>query len=263
MKVLKYLSLFTLSLLTACVSNSPPMDLGPLPPQYNSPIEEGKQPVRNYKRSTKNEVNIPTKDTKLAQNKINMDDKNLVTGNGKLIETNPKAGKTQLTGKQIITGAKTAPSSWNLSGALAVRSQNKASTASINWYQRGAGSYQIRLFGPLGSGTIMIAKRGGVITLQDGAKVARSSNAEQLLLQQTGIRLPVSSLYYWVRGLPAPGGVQSAQRDSGNRLLLLRQGGYTIQYLGYRSVGKTVLPTHIRLQGNGVFIKLVINHWSV
>ncbi|STX52702.1 outer membrane lipoprotein LolB [Legionella busanensis] len=257
MKSLKYASLLTLSFLTACVSTRQPTNFESMPPQYNMPApQEGGTIVKNPRQQSQLKLDSQNTNANLAQTNNKISDKNLA--NNKLVDANLKTDK-----KQITQAARGTPSSWNLSGALAVRSARKSATASINWYQRGAGSYQIRLFGPLGSGTIMIAKQGGTIVLQDGAKRATSSNAEQLLLKQTGIRLPVNNLYYWVRGLPAPGAVQSAKRDAGNRLIMLRQGGYTIQYLGYQSVGKAVLPSHIRLQGNGVFIKLVINRWSI
>jgi outer membrane lipoprotein LolB len=162
-----------------------------------------------------------------------------------------------------ISSSTQVPSSWNLSGAMAARGPKKAWTASVNWVQRGAGSYQIRLFGPLGSGTILIQKQGSTVTYKDGPKTASSTNADELLKQQTGVRLPVANLYYWVRGIPAPGAVQSAQRDATNHLLVLRQAGYTIQYAGYKNVGSMVLPSNIRLQGNGVSIKFVIKRWNV
>lgn len=154
-------------------------------------------------------------------------------------------------------------SSWELSGAMAARGKKKSWTASVNWLQNGPGSYQIRLFGPLGSGTVMIDKKGSVVTLRDGPKKVSSSSADALLRKETGIGLPVANLYYWVRGLPAPGAVQTAQRDPNKRLLLLRQAGYTIQYLGYSAVGKAALPSHIRLQGHDIFIKMVIKKWRI
>jgi outer membrane lipoprotein LolB len=155
------------------------------------------------------------------------------------------------------------PSSWDLSGAIAARNKNKAWTASINWLQSGPGAYQIRLFGPLGSGAIMIEKQGGVVSFRDGPKSAKSTNADELLKQQTGIRLPVNNLYYWVRGIPAPGAVQSATHSSTNQLTLLRQSGYTIEYLSFTKSGNTVLPSLIKLTGNGIFIKLVIKRWKI
>jgi len=154
-------------------------------------------------------------------------------------------------------------SSWQISGAMAAKNANKAWSASLNWRQEGANKYQIRLFGPLGGGTVLIERNGGVITYKDGSKAVTSSNADELLQQQTGVRLPVSNLYYWVRGLPAPGAVQSAQRDQYNHLTTLKQSGYTIDYASYTSVGKIDLPSKIRLEGHGVSIKLIIKHWTV
>jgi outer membrane lipoprotein LolB len=174
-------------------------------------------------------------------------------------------GTDQATDKseKRLTSSGPLPSSWELSGAMAARSKNKAWSASVNWMQRGTSNYQIRLFGPLGSGTVLIARQGGAISYRDGPKSATSNNADELLKQQTGVRLPVADLYYWVRGVPAPGAIQSAQRDQGNHLVVLRQAGYTIEYLGYSMVGKTALPNHIRLTGNGVFIKMVIKRWRI
>jgi len=154
-------------------------------------------------------------------------------------------------------------SSWVISGAMAAKNANKAWTASLNWRQEGMGKYQIRLFGPLGGGTVLIEKNGGVVTYKDGPKTASSSNADELLQQQTGVRLPVNNLYYWVRGLPAPGAVQSAQHDQYNHLTSLNQSGYQINYASYTSVGKIDLPSKIFLQGHGVTIKLIIKHWTV
>lgn len=129
--------------------------------------------------------------------------------------------------------------------------------------QRGASQYQIRLSGPLGSGTVMISRSGGAVTLRDGPKTVTSANAESLLKQQTGIRLPVTNLYYWIRGIPAPGAVQGEKRDPAGHLTLLKQGGYTIQYLQYTSTAGTLLPTNVKLQGNGIFIKFIIKNWRV
>ena len=154
-------------------------------------------------------------------------------------------------------------SSWEVTGAIAARNKNKAWTASLNWVQQGANQYQIRLFGPLGGGTVIIENRGGNITYLDGPKKITSRNADQLLQQQTGVRLPVHDLYYWVRGLAAPGTVQSSKYDKNTHLTSLSQAGYTINYINYTSVGSVDLPSKIELQGHGVVIKLVIKNWAI
>lgn len=154
-------------------------------------------------------------------------------------------------------------SKWELNGAMAVKSPKKSFTATVNWLQRGSGTYQIRMFGPLGSGAIVIKKQGSSVTLQDGAKKFSSNSADKLFLQQTGVALPVSNLFYWVRGLAAPGGGASIKRDAYNHLSTLRQAGYSIQYLRFTSVNGTDLPSKIKLTGNGLSIKFIIKRWNV
>lgn len=157
----------------------------------------------------------------------------------------------------------TSLSSWEISGAIAAKNQKKGWTAALNWLQRGANQYQIRLFGPLGGGTVIIEKNGSIITLRDGPKKRSSNNADELLRKETGVRLPVKDLYYWVRGLPAPGATQALRRTSDNRLISFNQAGYTINYTEYTSTGGMILPSKIRLQGHGVMIKLVIKRWKI
>lgn len=153
--------------------------------------------------------------------------------------------------------------SWDISGAIAARHQRQSWTAALNWLQQGAGSYQIRLMGPLGSGTVMIEKHNGIITFHDGPKTISSNDADHLLFTQTGVRLPVSHLYYWVRGIPAPG--QSGQEQAlGNKQRShFNQDGYSVMYSQYMNVHSLILPSKIKLEGHGVLIKLVIKRWRI
>ena len=153
--------------------------------------------------------------------------------------------------------------SFELNGAMAARNPKKSWTASVNWLQTGPTNYQIRLFGPLGSGTVLIKRSGGVVSLQDGPKRVTSKDAEQLLLQETGVRLPVPNLFYWVRALPAPGGSPKIERDRYNHISVLRQDGYTVQYLKYTSTPKGDLPSSIRLEGRNIKVKLIVKRWKV
>lgn len=154
-------------------------------------------------------------------------------------------------------------SSWEINGALAAKNKTKGWSANMHWLQHGAQSYQIRLMGPLGGGTVLINKTGPLITFQDGTKKATSTNADELLLKQTGIKLPVNNLYYWVRGLAAPGAIQSEQHDQYNHLTQLKQDGYTIDFTQYTSAKGIDLPSMIRLEGNGIMVKVIIKNWNV
>lgn len=154
-------------------------------------------------------------------------------------------------------------STWQIRGAMAAKNKAKGWSATMNWTQSGPSSYQIRLMGPLGGGAVLISRKGSNITIQDGPKTTTSSNADELLQKETGIRLPVDNLYYWVRGLPAPGGVQGEVHDQYNHLVTLKQSGYTINFTKYTSVKGIDLPSMIRMEGNGVMVKVVIKSWGV
>lgn len=165
--------------------------------------------------------------------------------------------------KQHATGKAETVSSWQVRGALATKNKSKGWSAAMHWAQNGPSSYQIRLMGPLGAGAVLISKKGSTITFQDGPKRITSTNADELLLQQTGVRLPVNNLYYWVRGLPAPGKVSSEKRDAANNLVMLRQSGYTVTFGNYTIEKGVALPGIVRLDGNGVMVKVVIKNWSI
>lgn len=154
-------------------------------------------------------------------------------------------------------------SSFELNGAMAAKNKSKGWSASMNWLQNGPSSYQLRLIGPLGGGSVLVKRSGSTITFQDGEKSSTSSNADELLQEKTGIRLPVNNLYYWVRGLPAPGDKASESHDKYNHLVQLKQSGYTINFTKYTSVKGVDLPSMIRLEGNGLMVKVIIKNWNV
>jgi outer membrane lipoprotein LolB len=155
------------------------------------------------------------------------------------------------------------PSSFKLSGAIAVNHQGKGWNATLNWSQKSANQYNIRLSGPLGGKTLIITRQNSLVTYQEGRKIIKSNNGEDLLRKQTKIRLPVNNLYYWVRGIPAPGSVDLAKKNANNQLTTLKQAGFTITYSRYMTDSNgNILPSKIRLEGRNVTIKMVIKHWG-
>lgn len=153
-------------------------------------------------------------------------------------------------------------SAWNVSGAIAAKNKKKAWTASLHWQQQGPNTYEIRLFGPLGGGTVLIEKQGSTVTFRDGQRTVTSTNPDALLLQETGIHLPVQNLFYWLRGLPAPGHHSEIKNKSG-QLDTLNQAGYILHYTEYTTVNNIPLPTKIRLDGHGGMVKVIIKHWEI
>lgn len=152
---------------------------------------------------------------------------------------------------------------FEMQGLLGARTPKKAWSANVIWVQHGPGRYHLRLFGPMGGGTVLIKREQGMVFYQDAHHHLQGKQAQVLLKQQTGVDLPVELLYYWVRGLPAPGGHASAIYDAQKRLMRLNQAGYVVDYTQYQQVKQYMLPVKMKLQGKGLTAKVVVRAWRV
>ena len=145
-------------------------------------------------------------------------------------------------------------SAFTVSGAIAAKNKQQGWTAHFFWEQQNPQNYQILISGPLASETIEITQHQGQVTYREGQKVLHTQSAEDLLAKETGIRLPVNHLYYWIKGKPAPGPVQAMQRSENKDIVMLQQAGYTLEYSHYQNH----YPYKIRLVGHQLMVKIVI-----
>ena len=153
--------------------------------------------------------------------------------------------------------------SWKLSGKIAVETAKDSGSATVDWSQQRQ-QFTISLLGPLGSGGLTLNGRPGLVTLQSSdGKTYQASNAQELLARTWGWNLPVSYLNYWIRGLPVPGISQQSQFDPYQRLSLLVQQGWQVQYLSYTNVGSVDLPSKITITSNQLKTKIVVYDWQV
>lgn len=151
---------------------------------------------------------------------------------------------------------------WNLSGLIAIRQQNNSGSASIQWAQFG-NRYQIHVFGPLGVNSFELKGQPGYAELAMGnGKRLTASSPEEILKHETGWALPVSNMYYWIRGLSAPGSTGEQAFDRYHHLIQLKQSGWTIQYLNYTSVKNIDVPSKIFLYYPQLNVKIVISQWQ-
>ncbi len=154
--------------------------------------------------------------------------------------------------------------SWDISAIMAIRTHagNEGGTANLKWQQRKK-EYSLLLYGPLGADAIKISGQPGHVSLEtaDGKKF-NASTPELLLAQQTGWQLPVSDLYYWVRGLPAKGSPANMQFDSYHHLIRLNQAGWTVDFLRYSAVNQIDVPTKMILENWRINVKIIVNQWQ-
>lgn len=153
--------------------------------------------------------------------------------------------------------------SWHISGKIAVQSSHDSGSASVDWY-KGVNQYNISLQGPLGAGAMKLWGKPGHVTLQtsDG-KSYQATSAEQLLAKQWGFNLPVSSMNFWIRGLPVPGVAANTRFDQEGRIATIIQQGFRVDYQSYSYTNGIELPARMTLVSSALRVKMIVYQWTL
>ncbi|MFQ5642150.1 MAG: lipoprotein insertase outer membrane protein LolB [Thiogranum sp.] len=152
---------------------------------------------------------------------------------------------------------------WQVRGRVALRTEDEGWSAAFDWQQRGD-DYRIRLRGPFGQGAVELrGDRHGVWLKRADQPAVFALNAEALLQQQTGWRLPVTGLAAWLRGLPVGGSDPLVRWDEQGRLLHIAQNGWQIDYQRYTDSNGLPLPQKLRLERDAVQVRFVLDDWQI
>lgn len=149
---------------------------------------------------------------------------------------------------------------WALSGRLAVARGNEGGTLNLQWVQTGD-AFDIRLSAPVTGKQWRLSGSAEGATLEglDGG-VRQGPDAETLLLDATGWRLPIRQLPDWVRGLRGPGPVAALSVDAEGRPVGFRQDGWTLAYRDWWP-GELPLPRRVFAETEGASVRLVVSEW--
>ena len=93
---------------------------------------------------------------------------------------------------------------WALTARIAGSTEDDGWSGKLSW-QQAKGNYQIHFQAPFGQGAIQLLGVPGQVEMRTSDnQVVVADDAESLLYQQLGWRLPLAGLRYWVLGLPMP-----------------------------------------------------------
>ena len=157
-----------------------------------------------------------------------------------------------------------------LKGRVAVAAGKDGFNATLHWTQNGSRS-QVSLEGPLGAGGVQITADGGTLSIVNSHGDHLDSDAARAeLVARLGFDPPLSSLRYWILGVPDPATPSKETVDPlQQRLQSLEQNGWQIDYGGYMSSGGAgaagpapALPAKMTVQRSGVRVRLVVDGWS-
>lgn len=154
-----------------------------------------------------------------------------------------------------------------LKGRVAVAAGKEGFNATVHWTQNGTRS-QVSLEGPLGAGGVQITADGADLSIVNSHGDHLDSDAARAeLVARLGFDPPLSSLRYWILGVPDPAmPAKEAVDPQQQRLQSLEQNGWQIDYGGYMpgsaGAGSAALPAKMTVQRPGVRVRLVVDGWS-
>lgn len=152
-------------------------------------------------------------------------------------------------------------SSWSLQGRVAIHTADDGGNVSLQWHQREE-AYELLFQAPLGQGSLRLTgSAAGVMARDDEGRLAVASDAEALIADMTGWRIPVEHLRYWVLGRVEP--QDDYELDELGRLKQLRRGGWQVEYQRYARFGELFLPTKLKLEHQQVKIRMVVDQWRL
>ena len=153
---------------------------------------------------------------------------------------------------------------WFLNGRIAIINGHESWHLSMEWQQHDD-KYILDLSGPFGAGHAQLTGTNSGVVLVDADKNYFYADSPDRLLQEvTGVRMPVQSLLYWMRGIPNWNIKNGKQRlDEFGRLQQLQQDGWRVRFKSYIDVNHHELPQKIFIDGYDLKVKVFVDEWDL
>jgi outer membrane lipoprotein LolB len=152
---------------------------------------------------------------------------------------------------------------WAIKGRAAIVQGKDGWNAGMNWRQTG-NNYQINLTGPFSQGGVVLTGNKEQVTLflGDGQKIS-STSPESLLQENMNLKMPVSALRDWIRGLPyQKQKVDEVKFDVEGRIVFLKQQDWEVEVLRYVPFEQLEMPAKIFIKHPDLSVKLIIQDWE-
>jgi outer membrane lipoprotein LolB len=152
---------------------------------------------------------------------------------------------------------------WRMEGRIGVQTSEDAWQANLFW-DHDAAQDRLRVSGPLSQGMVSIIVQKDLIYINEGNGVTElSRNPDAKLRERLGFAVPLSSLRYWMLGIPAPGLPYDPIREGDDSPSGFRQSGWAIRVERFINVGSRTLPQKMLVEGSGVRLKIVTDNWEI
>ncbi|MDH5822124.1 lipoprotein insertase outer membrane protein LolB [Luteimonas sp. RD2P54] len=155
-------------------------------------------------------------------------------------------------------------------GRVALSNGRDGGNGRIEWSQAG-GAYRVVLSAPVTRQSWSLTGDAGgarIEGLEGGPRAG--ADVEALLLEATGMRIPVGAMSAWAAGTRADPGAFGPARlhfDAAGTLVRIEQGGWTIDYQawapGAAPPGGADWPQRISARQGDARVRLIVDEWTV
>lgn len=150
---------------------------------------------------------------------------------------------------------------FGLSGRIGLSNGKEGGSGQFVWEQRGA-RFDFTLTVTITGDRYRLHGGPGRVTLVDAKGVSHHGlDAEALLAERTGWRVPVQQLGYWIRAMRAPGDRASAEFGHDGLLRSLRQKQWQIEYRGWSRDHEPQLPVRLQATRGAHRVRVVVRDW--
>jgi outer membrane lipoprotein LolB len=150
---------------------------------------------------------------------------------------------------------------WGFVGRIAVSTEGRGGSGRIEWTQDGE-DFDVRLSAPVTRQSWRLRRTQGVARLEglEGG-VREGADAEGLLYEATGWRLPVADMAAWVRGARGASSPATVESDANGLPRRIRQDGWQVDYPAW-TTDAPPLPARVDATQGAARVRLAIESWS-
>ena len=168
-------------------------------------------------------------------------------------------------------------STWQLAGSFSYVDPKESGAGRIQWSFQGdlldnlnlndaIDRERMRLIGPIGTGSVELLTADNRASLISGKQRSNGVDAESLLFNIVGWRLPISEMRFWLFGMPSPNTSGRFWLNEQGQLQTLQQSDWEIQFDRFEldPILQLALPKKITAvhRGNQIKVKLAIKRFE-
>lgn len=166
---------------------------------------------------------------------------------------------------------------WSIQGKMGIRTEETAHSIQLWWNQQGE-DFQLQLTGPFGAGSANIEGNKAYLTMKTGKETFLETTPEALFQRLFGWQVPISHVFWWVKGSPVPDiPTTQVKWNEQNQLISLLQASWKIQFSKYQpidtkqtkkeaaSAAKHIktLPHKITIEKEDKKLTVLIHEWRI